>query len=179
MSKFFCAGHANSAYQARLTVGAVLVLFLGILSSAARVAPAQDEALQAATQAYDRYDYANAVQLLQAALKKEPQSSEIYLMLSKNYYEMEQWDAAITNAERAVAIHPDNSSNHEWLGRAYGRRLTAQADFPRCRWPRKHIKNLKPRSIWMNETSRRHRGWWSSIAARPELPAAAKIRLER
>ena len=145
MSKLFSSGHTNSAHRAPSRGSAVflLVLFLGVFSTSARIAPAQDESLQAATQAYERYDYPNAVQLLQAALKKEPQSSEIYLMLAKNYYEMEQWDAAITNAERAVAIHPDNSSNHEWLGRAYGEKADRAGGFSALSLAKKTHKELE------------------------------------
>jgi tetratricopeptide (TPR) repeat protein len=46
--------------------------------------------------------------------------AESYHMLSRAYYAIEQWDAAIQNGERAVSLHADDSRYHLWLGRAYG-----------------------------------------------------------
>jgi tetratricopeptide (TPR) repeat protein len=42
------------------------------------------------------------------------------LLLAKSYLELQQHDAAIHSAERAVELDPKNSVYHEWLGRAYG-----------------------------------------------------------
>jgi len=44
----------------------------------------------------------------------------VYLLLAKSHLEMEQWDAAVKSAERTVAVDPQNSKYHEWLGKAYG-----------------------------------------------------------
>ncbi len=48
--------------------------------------------------------------------------AESYNMLSRAYYAIEQWDAAIKNGERAVSLRSDDSQYHLWLGRAYGQR---------------------------------------------------------
>jgi len=48
--------------------------------------------------------------------------AESYNMLSRAYYAIEQWDAAIKNGERAVSLRGDDSNFHLWLGRAYGRK---------------------------------------------------------
>jgi len=80
----------------------------------------QSEALEAGRQAYERSDYAKAILDLQAAAAKEPQNGEIQLLLTKSYLELQERDAAIVSAEKAVAIDPKNSVYHEWLGRAYG-----------------------------------------------------------
>ncbi len=82
----------------------------------------QDAALGAARQAYEASDYAKAAQLLQAAAAKDPQNGEIELLLAQTYYEMQQHDAAIASAEKAVALQPRNSVYHEWLGKAYGQK---------------------------------------------------------
>lgn len=80
----------------------------------------QNAELEAGKLAFERSEYSKAVQILQTAAAKEPRNGEIQLMLAKSYYELEQRDAAVNSAERAVAIDPENSVYHEWLGRAYG-----------------------------------------------------------
>jgi tetratricopeptide (TPR) repeat protein len=80
----------------------------------------QEESLAAARQAYETSDYAKAVQILQAAATKEPQNGEVQLLLTKSYLELQERDAAVKSAEKAVASDPQNSIYHEWLGKAYG-----------------------------------------------------------
>jgi len=80
----------------------------------------QEAGLEAARQAYEASDYTRAIQLLQTAAAKEPLNGEVQLLLAKSYLELQERDAAIKSAERAVTIDPRNSIYHEWLGRAYG-----------------------------------------------------------
>jgi tetratricopeptide (TPR) repeat protein len=80
----------------------------------------QSDAWEAGRRAYESGDYAKAVQELQAGAAKEPQNGEIQLLLTKTYLELQERDAAINSAEKAVAIDPKSSVYHEWLGRAYG-----------------------------------------------------------
>jgi len=93
-----------------------------LLASAAMAAASvkQDADLETGRRAYEASDYAKAIQALQAAAAKDPQNGDVYLLLAKSYLEMEQWDAAVKNGERVVAIDLQNSIYHEWLGRAYG-----------------------------------------------------------
>jgi tetratricopeptide (TPR) repeat protein len=46
-------------------------------------------------------------------------------LLSRAYYEIEQWDNAVKNGERAVTAGPDNAVYHLWLGREYGEKASA------------------------------------------------------
>jgi tetratricopeptide (TPR) repeat protein len=46
-------------------------------------------------------------------------------LLSRAYYEIEQWDNAVKNGERAVNATPDNAVYHLWLGREYGEKASA------------------------------------------------------
>jgi tetratricopeptide (TPR) repeat protein len=80
----------------------------------------QEAGFEAGRQAYEASDYAKAILLLQAAAAKEPLNGEMQLLLAKSYLELQERDAAIKSAEKAVAIDPQNSIYHEWLGRAYG-----------------------------------------------------------
>src|SRR5580704_17011768 len=80
----------------------------------------QSDTTEAGRRAYESSDYSKAVMELQGAAAKEPQNGEIQLLLTKTYLELQERDAAINSAERAVAIDPKSSVYHEWLGRAYG-----------------------------------------------------------
>jgi tetratricopeptide (TPR) repeat protein len=80
----------------------------------------QEASFEAGKLAYEASEYAKAIQSLQAAAAKDPQNGEIQLLLAKSHMEIEQWDAAVKSAERAIAIDPRSSTYHEWLGRAYG-----------------------------------------------------------
>jgi tetratricopeptide (TPR) repeat protein len=90
----------------------------------------QDADLEAGRRAYEASDYAKAVQALQTAAAKDPQNGDVQLLLAKSYLEMEQRDAAVKSAERAVAIDPRSSAYHEWLGRAYGEKADHAGPIP-------------------------------------------------
>lgn len=79
-----------------------------------------DDSLDEARRAYEASEYTKAIQVLQAAAAKEPTNGDIQLLLAKSYLELQEHDAAIHSAEKAVALDPKNSYYHEWLGRAYG-----------------------------------------------------------
>ena len=94
-----------------------------LLAAGATVAAAtmkQDASLDAGRRAYEASDYAKAIQVLQAAAAQDPQNGDVQLLLVKSYLELQEHDAAIKSAEKAVALDSKNSVYHEWLGRAYG-----------------------------------------------------------
>src|SRR5580704_5561852 len=107
------------------------VLLAVLLASQTSVSAAvwQSDALEAARRAYESSDYSKAVLELQAAAEKETQNGEVQLLLTKSYLELQERDAAITSAERAVAIDPKSSVYHEWLGRAYGEKAEHSSMF--------------------------------------------------
>jgi tetratricopeptide (TPR) repeat protein len=80
----------------------------------------QDGAPEAALRAYEASDYTRAVELLQEAAAKAPGNGDVQLWLAKSYLELQERDAAIRSAEKAVELDPQNSTYHEWLGKAYG-----------------------------------------------------------
>jgi tetratricopeptide (TPR) repeat protein len=98
----------------------VLAVLLSAGSALSAAEARQDEGLESGKSAYEASEYARAVQLLQGAAARDPQNAEIYLLMAKSYLELQQHDAAIRSAERAVALNPKSSVNHEWLGKAYG-----------------------------------------------------------
>ncbi|HEV2113398.1 MAG TPA: tetratricopeptide repeat protein [Terriglobales bacterium] len=62
----------------------------------------------------------DAVAYLKARTQSAPDDAEAFNLLSRAYYELEQWDLSIAAAQRAIALKPDSSAYHLWLGRAYG-----------------------------------------------------------
>jgi tetratricopeptide (TPR) repeat protein len=76
--------------------------------------------LDTAKQAFEKGDYARTIELLKAAESKDPQNGDVQLLLTKSYLELDQYDAAVSSGEKAVAINPKNSEYHQWLGEAYG-----------------------------------------------------------
>lgn len=93
-----------------------------LLGGAAFAAPnvKQDGNLDEARRAFEGSEYSRAIQMLQEAADKQPKNGDIQLLLTKSYLELQEHEAAIHSAERAVALNPESSVYHEWLGRAYG-----------------------------------------------------------
>jgi tetratricopeptide (TPR) repeat protein len=89
----------------------------------------QEDRLRAAHEAFEASDYTKAAQLLRAAAEQNPRDGEIYFLLAKAYFESQQHDAAIASAEKAVALDPQSSLYHEWLGKAYGEKAGHAAMF--------------------------------------------------
>lgn len=89
----------------------------------------QEPSLDAGRLAYEASDYATAIQLLQGAAARDPRDGNVQLLLAKSFLELQEHDAAIKSAERAVSIDPRSSVYHEWLGRAYGEKADHAAWF--------------------------------------------------
>lgn len=106
------------------------VLLLPIPRIPVADAQALDErGLEVGRRAYELSDYENAVQILQDAAAKNPRNGEVLLLLAKSHFELRQFDAAILNAEKAVAVAPENSMYHEWLGRSFGEKASRSSWF--------------------------------------------------
>lgn len=120
-----------------------LATFFWAVCALAEPGVKQSNVPEAAQQAYEQYEYARAIELLRGAMKEDPQNGDVQLLLAKSYYELEQWDAVASSAERAVAIHPNNSSYHEWLGRAYGEKADRAGGFTALSLARKTHKELE------------------------------------
>jgi tetratricopeptide (TPR) repeat protein len=108
---------------------AVLAVFGFLRMARAQSGSAAESALEAGRQAYEASEYDKAVHILQDAAEKNSDDAEIQLLLAKSHFELRQFDAAIGSAARAVAIAPDNSVYHEWLGRSYGEKASKSSWF--------------------------------------------------
>jgi len=61
-----------------------------------------------------------AIRSFNARIQQNPSDAEAYNLLARVYFQLEQWDDSIRAAEKSVALQPQNSEYHQWLGRAYG-----------------------------------------------------------
>ena len=91
-------------------------LILALALFAAELAAGDDSApaLLAAGRADD------AISTLHSKINASPRDAEAYNLLCRAYFSMGDWDRGISACERAVALDPNNSRYHMWLGRIYG-----------------------------------------------------------
>jgi tetratricopeptide (TPR) repeat protein len=111
------------------SVGTLLKIWfvLAVMSAAAWAAdPSPAELLSVG-----RID--QVVRLLKAGTSSSPSDAQSFHLLSRAYYAVERWDEAIKAGERAVALKPDASEYHLWLGRAYGQKADRSSWFTALR----------------------------------------------
>ncbi|HVP41825.1 MAG TPA: tetratricopeptide repeat protein [Terriglobales bacterium] len=92
---------------------ALFLCFLFLLVGAPLAASNPEELLSAG-----RVD--EAVKVLKQRTDASANDAEAWHLLCRSYYAKERWDDAIAAAKHAVALKPDSSDYHLWLGRAYG-----------------------------------------------------------
>ncbi len=61
-----------------------------------------------------------AIRVLNAQIQSTPNDAGAYNLLERAYFGLRRWDDAQAAGERAVALAPNNSDYHLWLGRTYG-----------------------------------------------------------
>lgn len=105
-------------------------------------AAGQNNSLDTAKSAYEKGDYNKAIELLKAEAQKEHNNGEIQLLLTKAYLESNQYDNAVSSAEKAVSLDPNNSVCHQWLGEAYGQKADHVSMFSAYSWARKTQKEF-------------------------------------
>ncbi len=93
----------------------IAILILASLFTAA-LAVADDSA--PALLAAGRVD--DAITTLRSKISASPSDAEAYNLLCRAYFSMANWDRGISACERAIALDPNNSRYHMWMGRIYG-----------------------------------------------------------
>ena len=63
-----------------------------------------------------------ALHALNLTIAHNPNDAKAYHLLSRVYFQLELWDNSVRMAEKAIALDPQNSAYHLWLGRAMGRK---------------------------------------------------------
>jgi len=91
----------------------LLLLLMLIAPLAASVAESAQEKLAAG-----RID--EAIAELSGRLSSAPADAESFNLLCRAYIALEDWDRAESPCRKAVALDPNNSRFHLWLGRVYG-----------------------------------------------------------
>jgi tetratricopeptide (TPR) repeat protein len=92
-------------------------MFLMLLAGVTR---AQESPLEKARAAFEKGEYQQAIEILKGTAASESNNGDLFVLLARAYLELNQYDAAVNSAEKAVAINPKNSEYHRWLGEAYG-----------------------------------------------------------
>lgn len=64
----------------------------------------------------------DAIAQLSQQLEQKANEAQTRHLLSRAYFALGNYDAAIRESEKAVALAPNNALYHLWLGRAYGRK---------------------------------------------------------
>jgi len=100
----------------------ITVLLLAVAAQAAQAELAAHSLLSAG-----RVDVAIAD--LQSHLRSTPNDAEAYYLLCRAYYGLQQWDEAISAAQKAIGLDPNNSKYHMWLGRSYGEKAERSSWF--------------------------------------------------
>ncbi|HZD94591.1 MAG TPA: tetratricopeptide repeat protein [Candidatus Sulfotelmatobacter sp.] len=70
-----------------------------------------------------------ALRVLNGSLAQNPNDARAYHLLCRVYYQLELWDESVRMAEKSIALDPQNSSYHHWLGRAMGRKAEVANPF--------------------------------------------------
>jgi len=71
----------------------------------------------------------DAISDLRNKINAAPNDAEAYHLLCRAYFSLGKWDQAISACEKSVALQPNNSRYHLWLGRTYGEKADASSFF--------------------------------------------------
>ncbi len=123
--------------------GLLLLACFAIIMMVAVVGHAQEFPLDAAKSAFERGEYGKVIAILEPAAARDPTNGDLQLLLTKAYLQTNQTESAIKSAERAVAIHPNNSEYHDWLGQAYGDKASHASMFSAYPLARKTQKEFE------------------------------------
>jgi tetratricopeptide (TPR) repeat protein len=108
----------------------VLIALLACIGICTRVAgglPGDLSALPPAIQSlYDAGWYSEAAEALQAAVAENPKDTSLHYWLGRCHFELHDFNHAISEWERTIALDPGRSEYHDWLGRAYGRKAEGE-----------------------------------------------------
>lgn len=101
----------------------------------------------------------DAIHFLQAKISAAPNDGVSHNLLCRAYFSVGDWDRAIASCEKAVALAPENSEYHLWLGRAYGEKADA-SNFFTAAGLAKRVRTEFERAVALNPLS---------VAARTDL----------
>jgi tetratricopeptide (TPR) repeat protein len=68
-----------------------------------------------------------AIARLDSQINSSPNDAQAHNLLCRAYFSLGDWDRGIADCEKAVALAPDNSQFHLWLGRIYGEKADSSS----------------------------------------------------
>ena len=132
------------------------ILLISILLSTMPMSAPTVGAVDTARAAFDRGNYSGAVKTLNSALSEAPKDPALHYWALRSYYELRDFENAVTHGETAVKLDPQNAEYTRWLGRAYG----AKAEESRSFFLARKVKQAFEAAVHLAPTS---------IAARRDL----------
>jgi tetratricopeptide (TPR) repeat protein len=94
----------------------------------------------------------DAITSLSSRISSAPNDAASFNFLCRAYFAVNNWDRAISACEKAVALEPNNSEYHLWLGRAYGEKADA-ANFFTAAGLAKKVRTEFERSVALDPNS--------------------------
>jgi tetratricopeptide (TPR) repeat protein len=132
------------------------ILLISLLLNTTPVAAPVAGAIATARAAFDAGNYSGALKTLNSALSEEPKDPSLHYWALRSYYELKDFENAVTHGETAVKLDPLNAEYTRWLGRAYG----AKAEESRSFFLARKVKQAFEAAVHLAPTS---------IAARRDL----------
>jgi tetratricopeptide (TPR) repeat protein len=83
---------------------------------------AGDSSIVRARQQFDLDHFSGAIHTLQGAARSLPDNASIYYWLGRCYFELQNYQEAISEGQRAVKLALNDSEYLLWLARGYDRR---------------------------------------------------------
>jgi len=101
----------------------------------------------------------DAISTLSVKLDSAPNDAASYNLLCRAYFAVSNWDRAISACEKAIALQPNNSEYHLWLGRTYGEKADSSNFFTAAGLAKK-VRNEFERAVQLDP---------NNVAARVDL----------
>jgi len=133
ISRFSLALLAGTAMLASIAPLAAAVGSRSVIESDA------SGAIQTAQRQFNSGNYTAAIKTLQSAAQVSA-NAEAQYWIGRCYYELRDYDNAISAAEKAVELDAKNSLYHEWLGRIYGGKADRDRSFSYARKVKKEFE---------------------------------------
>jgi tetratricopeptide (TPR) repeat protein len=107
-------------------MGFPIVLISIVLSFGPSAAPGP---VETARQEFEMGNYPAAVKAVTAALADGQRDPSLHYWALRSYYELHEYEKAITHGEAAIKLDPANAEYNRWLGRAYGEKAEQSHSF--------------------------------------------------
>jgi len=94
----------------------------------------------------------DALTQLHGQIDASPNDPVAHNLLCRAYFSLGEWDRGIAACEKAVALDPDNSQYHLWLGRIYGEKADKSGFMTAAGLARK-VRDEFEKAVYLNPKS--------------------------